>query len=73
MPLCAMEQDFHEDFQGWLYNPSTAEAVLSLFDESNGESKRICILDPMWLVNYSNKVIDCLFYNKIIYERRDRE
>ncbi|MFS7905020.1 hypothetical protein Hanom_Chr01g00042841 [Helianthus anomalus] len=28
MPLCAMEQDFHEEFQGWLYNQSTAEAVI---------------------------------------------
>ncbi|MFS7960816.1 hypothetical protein Hanom_Chr08g00707461 [Helianthus anomalus] len=26
MPLRAMEQDFYEDFQGWLYNESTAEA-----------------------------------------------
>ncbi|MFS7921065.1 hypothetical protein Hanom_Chr03g00232281 [Helianthus anomalus] len=32
MPLCAMEQDFYEDFQGWMYNQSTAEAVISLFD-----------------------------------------
>ncbi|MFS7905024.1 hypothetical protein Hanom_Chr01g00042881 [Helianthus anomalus] len=26
----------------------------------------------MWLVNYSNKDIDCLFYNKIMYEKRDK-
>ncbi|MFS7966124.1 hypothetical protein Hanom_Chr09g00770191 [Helianthus anomalus] len=51
MPLRAMEQDFHEDFQGWLYNESTAEAVISLFDKSTGASRRISILDPMWLVN----------------------
>ncbi|MFS8030256.1 hypothetical protein Hanom_Chr17g01531871 [Helianthus anomalus] len=69
MPLRAMEQDFHEDFQGWLYNSSIAEAVISLFDKSKGESKRICILDPMWLVNCSKKDIECLFYNKIVYER----
>ncbi|MFS7996954.1 hypothetical protein Hanom_Chr12g01136021 [Helianthus anomalus] len=49
MPLGAMEQDFHEDFEGWLYNETTAEAVISLFDKSKGESRRICILDPMWL------------------------
>ncbi|MFS7915099.1 hypothetical protein Hanom_Chr02g00161351 [Helianthus anomalus] len=59
MPLRAMEQDFYEDFEGWLYNESTAVAVISLFDKSKGESRRICILDPMWLVNYSKKDIDC--------------
>ncbi|MFS8007268.1 hypothetical protein Hanom_Chr14g01259011 [Helianthus anomalus] len=32
MPLRAMEQDFYEEFQGWLYNESTAEPVISLFD-----------------------------------------
>ncbi|KAJ0743574.1 hypothetical protein HanPI659440_Chr10g0377441 [Helianthus annuus] len=73
MPLRAMEQDFHEEFQGWLYNPSTTEVVISLFDKSKGESRRICVLDPMWLVNCSKKDIDCLFYNKIVYERRDKE
>ncbi|MFS7996974.1 hypothetical protein Hanom_Chr12g01136251 [Helianthus anomalus] len=30
MRLRAMEQDFHEDFKGWLYNQSTTEAVISL-------------------------------------------
>ncbi|MFS7935308.1 hypothetical protein Hanom_Chr05g00401961 [Helianthus anomalus] len=28
MPLRAMEQDFHEDFKGWMYNQSTTEAVI---------------------------------------------
>ncbi|MFS7950635.1 hypothetical protein Hanom_Chr07g00585511 [Helianthus anomalus] len=64
MPLRAMEQDFHEEFQGWLYNPSTAEAVISLFDNSQGESRKICVLGQMWLVNCSKNDIDCLFYNK---------
>ncbi|MFS8006740.1 hypothetical protein Hanom_Chr14g01252731 [Helianthus anomalus] len=32
MPLHAMEQDFYEDFQGWMYNQGTTEAVISLFD-----------------------------------------
>ncbi|MFS7950722.1 hypothetical protein Hanom_Chr07g00586531 [Helianthus anomalus] len=73
MPHRAMEQDFHEEFQGWLYNPSTAEAVISLFDKSKGESRRICILDPMWLVNCSKNDIDYLFYNKIVYEKADKE
>ncbi|MFS7929111.1 hypothetical protein Hanom_Chr04g00328671 [Helianthus anomalus] len=72
MPLRAMEQDFHEDFKGWLYNQSTAEAVISLFDKKTGETRRINVLDPMWLVNCSKKDIDCLFFNKIVYNEPDR-
>ncbi|MFS7967745.1 hypothetical protein Hanom_Chr09g00789401 [Helianthus anomalus] len=30
MPLRAIDQDFHYHFQGWLYNETTAEAVISL-------------------------------------------
>ncbi|MFS7929774.1 hypothetical protein Hanom_Chr04g00336421 [Helianthus anomalus] len=67
-----MEKNFHEDFQGWLYNQSTAEAVISLFDNSTGLSRRISVLDPMWLVNCSKKDIDCLFDNKIVYEKPDK-
>ncbi|MFS7936744.1 hypothetical protein Hanom_Chr05g00419371 [Helianthus anomalus] len=73
MPLRAMEQDFYDLFEGWLYNETTAEAVISLFDKSTGKSRRISVLDPMWLVNCSKKDIDCLFYNKIVYEKRDKE
>ncbi|MFS7907126.1 hypothetical protein Hanom_Chr01g00067591 [Helianthus anomalus] len=38
MSLRAMEQDFHEFFECWLYNETTAEAVISLFDKSIGKS-----------------------------------
>ncbi|KAM0056062.1 hypothetical protein Hdeb2414_s0006g00213661 [Helianthus debilis subsp. tardiflorus] len=72
MPLRAIEQDFYDMFQAWLYNPSTAEAVISLYDKDTGEARRICILDPMWLVNCSKKDIDCLFVNKIIYDKKDK-
>ncbi|MFS7919118.1 hypothetical protein Hanom_Chr03g00209101 [Helianthus anomalus] len=72
MPLHAMEQDFYEDFQGWMYNQSTAEAVISLFGKKTGESRRISVLDPMWLVNCSKKDTECLFYNKIVYEKPDK-
>ncbi|MFS8024717.1 hypothetical protein Hanom_Chr16g01466671 [Helianthus anomalus] len=63
-----MEQDFFEDFEGWLYNESTAEAVISLFDKSNGESRRICILDPMGLVNLYKKrdKVQAKKYQKIV-------
>ncbi|KAJ0570216.1 hypothetical protein HanHA300_Chr05g0175531 [Helianthus annuus] len=47
MPLRAMEQDFHEDFQGWFYNQSTTEAVISLYDKKTGETRHINVLDPM--------------------------
>ncbi|MFS7987850.1 hypothetical protein Hanom_Chr11g01027691 [Helianthus anomalus] len=72
MPLRATEQDFYEDFQGWLYNESIAEAVISLFDKSTRKFRRISILDPMWLVNCSNKYIYFLFYNKIVYDKRHK-
>ncbi|MFS7996851.1 hypothetical protein Hanom_Chr12g01134701 [Helianthus anomalus] len=72
MPLRAIEQDFFDLFQAWLYNPSTAEAVISLYDKTTGEARRICILDPMWLVNCSKKDIDCLFVNKIVYDKKDK-
>ncbi|KAM0012684.1 hypothetical protein Hdeb2414_s0049g00749991 [Helianthus debilis subsp. tardiflorus] len=72
MPLRAIEQDFYDLFQAWLYNPSTAEAVISLYNKDTGEARRICILDPMWLVNCSKKDIDCLFVNKIIYDKKDK-
>ncbi|MFS7988765.1 hypothetical protein Hanom_Chr11g01038711 [Helianthus anomalus] len=47
----------------------TAEEVISLYDKSTGISRRISVLDPMWLANYLKKDIDCLFYNKIVYEK----
>ncbi|KAJ0938956.1 hypothetical protein HanRHA438_Chr02g0055621 [Helianthus annuus] len=72
MLLRSMEQDFYEDFQGWIYNQSTTEAVISLYDKYTGKSRRISVLDPMWLVNYFKKDIDCLFYNKIVYEKPDK-
>ncbi|MFS7918205.1 hypothetical protein Hanom_Chr03g00198091 [Helianthus anomalus] len=71
-PLRAMKQDFYEDFEGRLYNETTTEAVISLFNKSTGKSRRINVLDPMWLVNCSKKDIDCLFYNKIVYEKREK-
>ncbi|MFS7987608.1 hypothetical protein Hanom_Chr11g01024931 [Helianthus anomalus] len=72
MLLRAMEQDFYEDFQGWMYNQSTTEAVISLFDKKTGEARRINVLDPMGLVNCSKNDINCLFFNKIVYDMPDR-
>ncbi|XP_035845253.1 trichohyalin-like [Helianthus annuus] len=42
-------------------------------ERTTGEGRRISILDPMWLVNCSKKDIDCLFVNKIIYDKKDKE
>ncbi|MFS8021209.1 hypothetical protein Hanom_Chr16g01424771 [Helianthus anomalus] len=53
MPLREMEQDFYKDFKGWIFNPS--------------DWRHIDVLDPMWLVNCSKKDIECLFFNKIVY------
>ncbi|KAM0061709.1 hypothetical protein Hdeb2414_s0004g00139321 [Helianthus debilis subsp. tardiflorus] len=72
MPLHAMEQDFYEDFQGWMYNQSTAEAIISLFDKKTGEARRINVLDPTWLVNYSKKDVECLCFYKIVYDAPDK-
>ncbi|MFS7962568.1 hypothetical protein Hanom_Chr08g00728181 [Helianthus anomalus] len=33
----------------------------------------IHVLDPMWLVNYSKKDIECMFFNKIMYYEADKE
>ncbi|MFS7888912.1 hypothetical protein Hanom_Chr00s000002g01600591 [Helianthus anomalus] len=38
MPLRAMEYDFHDLFEGWLDNETTAEAVISLFNKSTRKS-----------------------------------
>ncbi|MFS8002947.1 hypothetical protein Hanom_Chr13g01208071 [Helianthus anomalus] len=58
--------------KGWLYNQSTAEVVISLYDKKTGETRCINVLDSMWLVNCSKKDIDCLFLNKILYNGPDR-
>ncbi|MFS7946690.1 hypothetical protein Hanom_Chr06g00539271 [Helianthus anomalus] len=72
MLLRAIEQDFYEDFKGWLYDQSTAEAIITLFDEKTRECKQIHVLDPMWLVNCSKKDIHCMFFNKIVYNEPDK-
>ncbi|MFS7904779.1 hypothetical protein Hanom_Chr01g00040021 [Helianthus anomalus] len=66
-----MDQEFYKDFKGWVFNPKTCEAVITLFD---GKTWRyIHVLDPMWLVNCSRKDIECLFFNKIMYYEADKE
>ncbi|MFS7929721.1 hypothetical protein Hanom_Chr04g00335851 [Helianthus anomalus] len=67
-----MEQDFYEDFQGWMYNQSTTKEIISLFYKKMGEAMRRNVLDPMLLVNCSKKDINCLFFSKIVYDMPDR-
>ncbi|KAJ0750073.1 hypothetical protein HanLR1_Chr05g0177671 [Helianthus annuus] len=67
MSLKEMEQDFFKDFIGWVFNPKTCEAVITLFDAKTGLWRYIHVLDHMWLVNCSKKDIECLFFNKIMY------
>ncbi|MFS7900064.1 hypothetical protein Hanom_Chr15g01395051 [Helianthus anomalus] len=61
MPLRAMEHDFHEDFQGWMYNQSTAEAVISLFDKSKGEIKEDQCVRPDVVDNNSDRYWESKF------------
>ncbi|MFS8035285.1 hypothetical protein Hanom_Chr17g01591301 [Helianthus anomalus] len=50
MPLREMEQDFHKEFKGWIFNPSTCEAVITLLDAKTGDWRYIHVLDPSgWL------------------------
>ncbi|MFS8003805.1 hypothetical protein Hanom_Chr13g01218211 [Helianthus anomalus] len=73
MPLREMEQDFYKDFKGWIFNPpSTCDVVITVLDEKTGDWRHIHVLDPMWLVNYSKKDIECLFINKIVYNEVDK-
>ncbi|MFS7986853.1 hypothetical protein Hanom_Chr11g01015151 [Helianthus anomalus] len=37
MLLRAMEKDIHKDFKGWIYNQSTTEVVITLFDTKTGD------------------------------------
>ncbi|MFS7888746.1 hypothetical protein Hanom_Chr00s000002g01598711 [Helianthus anomalus] len=72
MPLGEMEQDFFKDFKGWIFNPSTCEAMITLLDDKIGDWRHIHVLDPMWLVNCLKKDIECLFFNKIVYNEVDK-
>ncbi|MFS7905522.1 hypothetical protein Hanom_Chr01g00048681 [Helianthus anomalus] len=67
-----MEQDFYKDFKGWIFNPSTCEAVITLLDAKTGDWRHIHVLDPMWLMNCSKKDIECLFFNKIMHNEVDK-
>ncbi|MFS7947811.1 hypothetical protein Hanom_Chr06g00552591 [Helianthus anomalus] len=72
MPLRAMEQDFHDLFEGWLYNETTAEAVISLFDKSTGKSRRISILDPIYWKTKWRDLESNEFLNKYKREQRSK-
>ncbi|MFS7960793.1 hypothetical protein Hanom_Chr08g00707191 [Helianthus anomalus] len=72
MPLKEMEPNFYKDFRGWAYDLKTCQAVIALCDEKM-VYRRIFLIDLMWLVNYSKKDIDCLFFNKIMYYPTDKE
>ncbi|MFS7979954.1 hypothetical protein Hanom_Chr10g00933731 [Helianthus anomalus] len=67
MPLKEMEHNFNKDFRGWAYVPKTHQAVNGLRDK-NMVYRRIFLIDPMWFVNCSKKDIDCLFFNKIMFQ-----
>ncbi|MFS7960791.1 hypothetical protein Hanom_Chr08g00707161 [Helianthus anomalus] len=72
MPLKEIEPDFYKDFRGWAYDLKTCQAMIALRDEKM-VYRHIFLIDQMWLVNYSKKDIDCLFFNKIMYYPTDKE
>ncbi|MFS7919260.1 hypothetical protein Hanom_Chr03g00210651 [Helianthus anomalus] len=60
--MMKLEQDSHSNFRWWDYDPETGEAVIVL--KSEGFWSAIRILDPMWLLNLSEKDIEFLYYNQ---------
>ncbi|MFS7919324.1 hypothetical protein Hanom_Chr03g00211401 [Helianthus anomalus] len=66
-----MEQDFHKGFLCWVYKCMSIEAVITYRVEN--EVRYIHLYDPMWIVNYSAKDIECLFVNKICYKDEDKD
>ncbi|XP_022014813.1 uncharacterized protein LOC110914321 [Helianthus annuus] len=71
IPLPKMEQNFHEGFVCWVYSCMTTEAVI-VYKVGN-DSRYIHLYDPMWIVNFSTKDIECLFVNKIGYKAEDKD
>ncbi|MFS8001492.1 hypothetical protein Hanom_Chr13g01190991 [Helianthus anomalus] len=69
MTLMKLEQDFYADFRWWHYESLTGEAMIFLC--TGGCWRTIKILDPMWLVNLSEKDIELLYYNKNYYQVPD--
>ncbi|MFS8007218.1 hypothetical protein Hanom_Chr14g01258351 [Helianthus anomalus] len=69
MPLMKIEQDFQNEFRWWEYDPETGEVIIVLKTECLWGAIRI--LDPMWLVNLSEKDVGRLYYNKIVHQVQD--
>ncbi|XP_035833195.1 uncharacterized protein LOC110877828 [Helianthus annuus] len=71
IPMPKMEQDFHKGFLYWVYSCLSTEAVITYRVEN--EVRHIFVYDPLWLVNYLARDIECLFVNKIGFKAEDRE
>ncbi|MFS7962810.1 hypothetical protein Hanom_Chr08g00730861 [Helianthus anomalus] len=46
--------------------------MITLLDGNTGDWRHIHVFDLMWLVNCSKKDIECLFFNKIVYNEVDK-
>ncbi|MFS7955651.1 hypothetical protein Hanom_Chr07g00645121 [Helianthus anomalus] len=66
-----MEQDFYKGFVYWVYRCLSTEVVITYRVEN--EVRHIHVYNPLWLVNYSAKDIECLFVNKIGFKAGDRD
>ncbi|XP_035843966.1 pre-rRNA 2'-O-ribose RNA methyltransferase-like [Helianthus annuus] len=71
IPVPKMEQDFHKGFLYWVYSCLSTQVVIIYRAEN--EIRNIFVYDPLWLVNYSAKDIECLFVNKIGFKAEDKE
>ncbi|MFS7962244.1 hypothetical protein Hanom_Chr08g00724381 [Helianthus anomalus] len=66
-----MEQDCHQRFLCWVYSCVSTKAVITYRVEN--EVRYIHVYDPLWLLNFSAKDIECLFVNKIGYRAEDKD
>ncbi|XP_022007487.1 uncharacterized protein LOC110906698 [Helianthus annuus] len=71
IPVPKMEHEFYKGFMGWVYSCISTEAVITY--RAGKEIREIFVYDPMWLLNYSAKDIECLFINKIRFQSEDKE
>ncbi|MFS7935039.1 hypothetical protein Hanom_Chr05g00398761 [Helianthus anomalus] len=66
-----MEQDFYKSFKWRYYDEKTVEAVIVLCEGKKKVWRSIRVYDSMWLVNLSEKDVDILYWNQILFDARD--
>ncbi|MFS7965773.1 hypothetical protein Hanom_Chr09g00766131 [Helianthus anomalus] len=69
--IMSLPWNCHTSFIYWVYSCLTTEAVIIYRVEN--EVRYIHVYDPLWLVNYSAKDIECLFVNKTGFKVEDKD